>query len=381
MPDQKPLRILHCFRSPVGGIFRHVRDLARLHHEAGHQVGILCDSTTGGAHEDALFDSIRPYLALGLVRTPIHRSVGPADLLTLYRCMGKIKEIQPDIIHGHGAKGGALARLIGARLRASRYRVARIYTAHGGSLHFSGSSLAGRFYFRLERFFEKSTDGLVFVSEYERSAYLKKVGKPRPPSKLIYNGLAKREFEDVVVHQDAAQFLYVGMLRQLKGPDLFVDAIARVEQLVGKPVTAAIVGDGADKEKLAKLILQTGRPERVKLYPAMPIAEALQLGVTVVVPSRAESMPYVVLETLAAGRPLIATNVGGIHEIFDQHKNALVAPGDVEALAQRMALAILQPQEIVNSLPNKTELKERFSVETMADYMIDFYHECSMPTR
>ena len=353
-----------------------MRDLARLHHEAGHQVGILCDSTTGGAHEEALFDSIRPYLALGLVRTPIHRSVGPADLLTLYRCMGKIKEIQPDIIHGHGAKGGALARLIGARLRASRYCVARIYTAHGGSLHFSGSSLSGRFYFRLERFFEKYTDGLVFVSEY-----LKKVGKPRPPSRLIYNGLAEREFDDVVVHQDAAQFLYVGMMRQLKGPDLFVDAIARVEQLVGKPVTAAIVGDGADKEKLAKLVLQTGRPERVKLYPAMPIAKALQLGVIVVVPSRAESMPYVVLETLAAGRPLIATNVGGIHEIFGQHRDSLVPPGDVEALAQRMALAILRPQEIIDSLPKKTELKDRFSVETMADCMIDFYHECSMPTR
>ena len=206
MPDQKPLRILHCFRSPVGGIFRHVRDLARLHHEAGHQVGILCDSTTGGAHEDALFDSIRPYLALGLVRTPIHRSVGPADLLTLYRCMGKIKEIQPDIIHGHGAKGGALARLIGARLRASRYRVARIYTAHGGSLHFSGSSLAGRFYFRLERFFEKSTDGLVFVSGgYGAGAIMLRVSKMPAgfqAETLFKNRECKGQIHQPIVYKD-----------------------------------------------------------------------------------------------------------------------------------------------------------------------------------
>jgi hypothetical protein len=74
MPDPQPLRIIHCFRSPIGGIFRHVRDLAEAHARQGHEVGIVCDSTTGGRYEDALFDEIRPILALGLVRLPIRRS-------------------------------------------------------------------------------------------------------------------------------------------------------------------------------------------------------------------------------------------------------------------------------------------------------------------
>jgi hypothetical protein len=52
MAAASSLRIVHCFRSPVGGIFRHVRDLAEEHAKAGHQVGILCDSTTGGTYED-----------------------------------------------------------------------------------------------------------------------------------------------------------------------------------------------------------------------------------------------------------------------------------------------------------------------------------------
>ncbi len=68
------MRIIHCFRSPVGGIFRHVRDLAIEHSKAGHDVGIVCDSTTGGAFEDKLFDQIRPYLSLGLTRIPINRA-------------------------------------------------------------------------------------------------------------------------------------------------------------------------------------------------------------------------------------------------------------------------------------------------------------------
>ena len=66
--DTTPLRIVHLFRSPVGGIFRHVRDLVEAQHAAGHLVGIVCDSSTGGEYEDRLFDTIRPKLALGLQR-------------------------------------------------------------------------------------------------------------------------------------------------------------------------------------------------------------------------------------------------------------------------------------------------------------------------
>src|ERR1700754_2993131 len=113
----KPLRILHCFRSPVGGIFRHVRDLVEEQSKAGHEVGILCDSLTGGAHEDRLFDDIRPFLALGLIRLPIRRSVSPSDVATLWTAYKKIKSLRPDVLHGHGAKGGLLARILGSALR------------------------------------------------------------------------------------------------------------------------------------------------------------------------------------------------------------------------------------------------------------------------
>ncbi|MBW8321078.1 MAG: glycosyltransferase, partial [Rhizobium sp.] len=144
MADGSPLRILHCFRSPVGGIFRHVRDLAEHHSRAGHQVGILCDSTTGSEHEDRLFDQIMPYLSLGLHRMPIARSVGFGDVAALYKSYKEIKSLRPDVLHGHGAKGGAVVRIIGSALRAKRYRVARFYSPHGGSLHFDRSSISGR---------------------------------------------------------------------------------------------------------------------------------------------------------------------------------------------------------------------------------------------
>lgn len=91
------LRIVHCFRSPVGGIFRHVRDLAEAQAAEGHSVGIVCDSSTGGAREEELIQALLPHLELGLHRTPMKRQVSPSDLLAFLRLFRRIKALNPDI--------------------------------------------------------------------------------------------------------------------------------------------------------------------------------------------------------------------------------------------------------------------------------------------
>ena len=100
------LRIVHCFRSPVGGIFRHVRDLADAQAAQGHAVGIVCDSNTGGAFEERLFEVARPRLALGVHRTPMQRHIGLGDAASAWRTYAIVKELRPDVLHGHGARGG-----------------------------------------------------------------------------------------------------------------------------------------------------------------------------------------------------------------------------------------------------------------------------------
>ena len=70
------------------------------------------------------------------------------------------------------------------------------------------------------------TDYLLFVSDYERRTYRRKVGEPPIPNTLVYNGLRAAEFEPVATQPDAADLLYIGMMRDLKGPDIFIDALA-----------------------------------------------------------------------------------------------------------------------------------------------------------
>lgn len=374
-PPQRPLRIIHCFRSPVGGIFRHVRDLAEQHAGAGHQVGILCDSSTGGEHEERLFEQIRPHLALGLIRLPIRRSVSPTDLGALWTSYKQIKALQPDVLHGHGAKGGVLARIIGSALRVNKYCVARLYSPHGGSMHFEPRSLTGQAVLRLERLQERFGDALVFVCDDERWTYERKVGKPIRLTRRIYNGIGDDEFEPVPLAPDAADYLYIGMLRDLKGPDVFIDAFARAEALVGHPLRAKIIGDGPDRDRYARMIADLGLSERIALIPAMPTRQGFALSPRVVVPSRAEAMPYTVLEALAAGRAVIASRVGGIPEVLGTDSEALAIPGDAADLSRIMAASLGDPGWQARVMPRADDFRSRFSASIMARDMLDLYRD------
>ncbi|MDX0163629.1 glycosyltransferase [Sinorhizobium meliloti] len=373
--SERPLRILHCFRSPVGGIFRHVRDLAEAHANAGHQVGILCDSTTGGTHEDALFEEVRPHLALGIIRVPIHRSIGASDAAALWRGYKEIRSLQPDVLHGHGAKGGVLARIVGSALRVNKYRVARLYSPHGGSLHFERRSLAGSLILRVERLQERLTDALVFVCEYERRTYGARVGLPLARNELIYNGIDDAEFEPFETGPGAVDFLYIGMMRDLKGPDLFIEGFAAAEEIAGRRLSALMVGDGPQQRQYEEMTLRMGLADRVRLLPAMRAREAFALARKVVIPSRAESMPYILLEALAAGKPVIATRVGGIPEVLGADSEALVPPGDAGALARLMADAIGDAGWAARTMPDAERFKSRFAASVMTRHVMQLYRD------
>ena len=88
---------------------------------------------------------------------------------------------------------------------------------------------------------------------------------------------------------------------------------------------------------------------------------------TVVVPSRNESLPYIVLETIAAGVPIVVTSVGGVPEIFGAESGRLVSPGDAAKLADAMTAAMADPAAARETAARlNASIRQRFSVETMA---------------
>lgn len=369
-----PYRIIHCLRAPVGGVFRHVCDLAEAQTSAGHSVGIICDSATGGPLTERQLARIAPSLALGIQRFPMEREIAPSDIRLTARLTGVIRSLNPDILHAHGSKGGAYGRMVGTILRASGSSVARIYTPHGGSLHFDRQSGRGRVYLALERVLAKLTDGFVFVSRYEADTFAAKVGRTRAPQVVALNGLKPEEFAPVQRASDARDFLFIGELRDLKGPDVFIEALALLRGRTGRAPTAFIVGDGPDKARYQALTAQLGLETAVTFLEPLPAPTAFRLARMVVVPSRAESLPYVVLEAAAAGIPVIATRVGGIPEIFGARENRLVPPGDATALANAMGEAYASPvQAVREAMQLREEMRPRFAISAMAGAIEDLY--------
>ncbi len=367
-----PLRIVHVIRAPVGGAFRHVGDLARAQSAAGHAVGVLCDSTSGGAFENAAVERLAPVLQLGVIRLSMSRQVSPKDLIALRSVLGHVGRLEPDVVHGHGAKGGTYGRLIGTWL-GRRRPVARLYAPHGGSLHFDPRSKAGRVYFAVERLFERMTDAIIHVSEYEARIYREKVGVPRCRAVVIHNGLRPEEFVPVEAAADARDLLFLGEMRELKGVDVLLEAIARLSA-DGVRATAMLVGGGAERGRFEALAGTLGNTAQVEFRSPMPAREAFALGRIMVVPSRAESLPYVVLEAIGAGLPIIATRVGGIPEIFGPRSDALVPPADPEALAAALRRLLDDPSTARCEAAEQLEhIRPRFSLARMAEETMALY--------
>jgi glycosyltransferase involved in cell wall biosynthesis len=369
IPDQ-PLRILHAVRAPVGGIFRHILDLANGQADRGHQVGIIADSLTGGQRAEAALAEIAPRLKLGVHRLAIHREPFPTDILIWAHFMRLIRRLKPDVLHGHGAKAGAFIRLKGRS-----ESTIRVYTPHGGSLHYPLNTLKGALYSRLERALMNNTDLFLFESAFARDTYQRTIGIPKGLVRCVFNGVTADEFDPVAMAADATDVVYVGEFRHIKGADLLVDAVARLHA-DGKPVTLTLAGDGEEIDALKAQIKKLGLGEAVRFIGHVKARYGFSKGRLLIVPSRGDSMPYVVIEAAAAGIPMMAANVGGIPEIFETQTEALFAPNIVGAMADAIEIALEDPAA---ALARAKSLRERiflhFSQKAMVEGVLAGYRD------
>ena len=144
----------------------------------------------------------------------------------------------------------------------------------------------------------------------------------------------------------------------------------------GRSVTATLVGHGPDGDKLKAQAERLGVGNAIRILPAMPARQAQALGRVMVMCSRAESLPYVVLEAAASAKPLIATKVGGIPEIYGPLTNTLVPPENAQALAAAIARSLDNPAEaIANARTVSNRVASAFSLDAMVDGVLAGYGE------
>jgi glycosyltransferase involved in cell wall biosynthesis len=357
----------------VGGLFRHVQDLAGAQSSAGHEVGLVCD-VGGGPRADAALAALAPRLALGVTRFPIHRGPGPLDVLVVARTRRLTGRLAPDVVHGHGAKGGLAARLPPALGLGGPYVTA--YTPHGGSLYFGRGVRGHALYSAVEQFLVRGTDALTFESQFAADRFAASMDTGDALVRVIRNGAHAHEFAPVDPDPDATDLLYLGEFRAVKGLDVLLGALVLLREQQGREVSATLIGAGPDEASLRAMVA-TLRLEQVRIESPRPAREAMQRGRVLVLPSRAESLPYVLIEAAAAGVPIVATNVGGISEIMAPFAFALVDKDDPGSLAAAIAARLAEPpalRQFAVSVMQK-HVRQNLSVDRMAREIEETYRE------
>lgn len=356
----RPLRVLLVTQASGGGVGRHFLDLAQELAATGVDVtGIYAPRKL-----DTLF---RTRLAAGNL-PPMHqiamrRAIHPLDAADLWQLTQLIRRLGPfDLIHGHSSKGGALARLA-----ASRLGIPSVYTSHAiVTLDPTLPAWQRQVYGRIERWLARRTGAVIAVSDDE-AQHIGELGIDARKVHVVPNGVPSINFPAAAearsrlgIAPDETVIGFVGRFSHQKAPEILLDAFAtafpamanvRLVMVGSGPLDAAVRAH-ADRLNLGTRALLLGD---VVATDVMPAFDAFCLS------SRYEAMPYVYLEALAAGLPIVSTRVGGATMCVKPDENGwLVPPENVAALS-----AALQ------SLVNDPALRARFaaaSARLAADY-------------
>lgn len=258
------------------------------------------------------------------------------DLVALLQLIRLFRRIRPRVVHVHSSKMALLGR-IAAWLTGVPLVV---YTVHGWAVREYHGRLAQWVYAWLERLGSRLSDHIVCVAAYEREKALRL--RLAPPEKLcvIYNGVAPAPAEhgrlrrELHLPDETPLVVGAGRLAQPKDPLGFIQMAATV--LERFPDTRFVwLGDGPMMAECCRELRAHGLEGRVWFLGNRPDARVLLNDADLfVLPSYAEALPLVILEAMWAGKPVVATQVGGVPELVEHGVNGLlVAPGDPTALA------------------------------------------------
>jgi len=230
-------------------------------------------------------------------------------------------------VHGHSSKGGAMARLAALGTPA-----AALYTLHGLIMM---DPLLARwkrlFYLSIERGLEVRTSRIIAVSPEERRAAVR-LGFGKERVVLVPNGvgaarltpreLARREL-GLAEEQIAVGF--VGRLVSQKAPDVLIKAFAEAKRILPK-LRLVMVGSGPMEQSLRYLSRSLGVFDAILWQGERDARQVMAAFDLLAMPSRKEGLPYVILEAMAAGLPIVASSTAGVEILIKPGVNGTIVP-------------------------------------------------------
>lgn len=257
----------------------------------------------------------------------------------------RLRAFAPDLVLAYWVYPDGFAALSAAR----HLHVPCVVGALGSDIHVRG---------RLNAWFTRKTlagiDALLTVSQDMRRTAITEFGAAAKKVHAVINGYNTNVFyprpqqpmrERCGVPHDARLIVYVGRFVMAKGMRELVEAFKQLA-LGDHRLRLALVGDGVMRGELQAMVAEAGLATRVLLPGGLAqekVAEWIAASDVLCLPSWSEGYPNVVVEAVACGRPVVATDVGGTREIINPANGILVKPHDVESLRAGLAQALAQP--------------------------------------
>ena len=333
-----------------------------------------------------------PRAAPDLVIVPaLRRAVRPLhDVVAFFQIRRLVRELRPDIVHLHSSKAGSIGSLA-AKLAWTRTKV--VYTVHGFVTAEPLSWKAKLFYWCSEYIASFFRDLVITVSAWDE-AFGRQEKLIHSSSVVIYNGLDQVKKAGILSFSQAREVLgrllpegvtlasnqrVIGVIANFyrtKGITYLLDAIALLrssarENGIEQRATVILIGDGELRAELEAKVHTLNLSEQVFFLGSVDDAyRYLSAFDFIVLPSIKEGFPYVLLEALLAGRPFIATRVGGIPELVDSLPVGvvqLVPPASATALAAAIAKFLLESPPAAVRLPELFNLEHQRAA-TFAEY-------------
>ena len=376
----EPVKVLRVIaRLNVGGPALHVAYLTEGLADRGYDTTLVAGSLARGEESMA---HVAEQRGVRIITLPhLAREISPLnDALAVWRLAELIRKERPQILHTHTAKAGAVGR-VAALLAGDARPPIVVHTFHGHVLRGYFNPLTTLGFRLLERWLAGITTKLIAVSPEVRDDLVRLGVGPRDKFAVIRLGIeleervgggdeVRRETRrQMGVAPDAFVVGWVGRMTAVKRTD---DVLLAFRELLDRDVDAwlCLVGDGPDRGHLERRAHELGIVRRCLFLgyqdDVAPYYEAIDV---LLLPSVNEGTPVSVIEALAAGRPAVATRVGGVPDVVrDGVDGFLVEVGDAATLADRLAeLAADGERRAEMGRAGRGRVLERYAVDRLVD--------------